>query len=318
MEDLFYTFIVLREQNSFSKAADILNSNQSTISRRIGKLEEKYATKFVTYDGQTLKFTEAGDLFYKYCYRFIGDMTNMEMEIKNTSKRLYKKIGISRVFSPFLMRCFEDASGFKIIEKCTDKTSYELDMDIRSCNDLYYNGEKEKYSICFTSFSVNNIHIKSKKLFEDNIVVVSNKKYHPVKPSHHIANFENESIFLTAKDSFISKKISASFKDDNVSFKKITYLSDYLLILEYLNRNPGYTFIPKYLYYEIINNYFKNLAISNLNENYSIPLYINYKTSISKNFTSWLNDYIKVVTDHLFSLKNYEFTQLVIEEKKAQ
>ena len=66
------TFATVVEHNSFSKAAEALNTSKSKVSRRVAALEERLEIQLMVRTTRTLKLTENGRLYYEHCARLVN------------------------------------------------------------------------------------------------------------------------------------------------------------------------------------------------------------------------------------------------------
>lgn len=76
----FIYFIEVVKKNSFTKAAESLFISQSTISKAIRALEEKYDTELIDRTARTFKLTEAGKIFYASAVKIVQSY-HMETEV---------------------------------------------------------------------------------------------------------------------------------------------------------------------------------------------------------------------------------------------
>lgn len=76
--DELKTFIVVVEQNSFSKAAIILNQDTSAVSRTIKKLEMKLETTLLTRTTRRINLTQEGTWLYEKASAIINDIKSIE------------------------------------------------------------------------------------------------------------------------------------------------------------------------------------------------------------------------------------------------
>lgn len=84
MIDDIFLFIILYEARSFTKAAEKSNVQQSTVSKRIYKLEETLGYSLITRSGKNFKVTEFGDFIYnKFKYLPLFVSTTLESYKKN-------------------------------------------------------------------------------------------------------------------------------------------------------------------------------------------------------------------------------------------
>lgn len=62
-----YAFIHVAEQQSFTKAADILNVAKSNLSQNIKDLENQLKVQLLYRSTRHVKLTEVGEQYYKKC-----------------------------------------------------------------------------------------------------------------------------------------------------------------------------------------------------------------------------------------------------------
>lgn len=86
----FIYFIEVVKKNSFTKAAESLFISQSTISKAIRTLEEKFDTELIDRTAHTFKLTEAGKIFYTSAVKIIQ---SYRMETDVLTARLNSRRG---------------------------------------------------------------------------------------------------------------------------------------------------------------------------------------------------------------------------------
>ena len=70
--DLLRVFVAVAECGGFSRAAERLNSTQSTVSHQIKRLEQKAGRVFLNRTTRTLSLTEDGEILIGYARRFLA------------------------------------------------------------------------------------------------------------------------------------------------------------------------------------------------------------------------------------------------------
>ncbi|MCY9869971.1 LysR family transcriptional regulator [Vibrio barjaei] len=78
-------FKVVVDMKSFSKAADTLDVNTSTISRKINELEQHYQSKLITRTTRTQTLTPEGEILYQYCSDLLKLMQESKDHLLETS-----------------------------------------------------------------------------------------------------------------------------------------------------------------------------------------------------------------------------------------
>lgn len=75
-------FVSVVDQGSFSRAAKALGLPKSSISRRIGKLEERLHTELLHRSTRQLSLTDAGRLYYERCRRALDELESAELVLE--------------------------------------------------------------------------------------------------------------------------------------------------------------------------------------------------------------------------------------------
>lgn len=81
----FVVFKVITQQESFTKAAKILNMTQPAISAQIKQLEKKYNVNLFNRSNSGVKLTDAGVIFYDYSEKILAIYKEMEAELTKKS-----------------------------------------------------------------------------------------------------------------------------------------------------------------------------------------------------------------------------------------
>lgn len=69
------------EVSSFSAVAREINVSQSTVSKHVAALEERLGTKLFNRSTRSLKLTDAGAEYYRYCVRILNDFQEAEASV---------------------------------------------------------------------------------------------------------------------------------------------------------------------------------------------------------------------------------------------
>ncbi|HPF43962.1 MAG TPA: LysR family transcriptional regulator [Syntrophomonadaceae bacterium] len=77
----FEVFKVITQEESFTKAAKLLNMTQPAISAQIKQLEKKYSVKLFDRSNSGVKLTDAGVIFYDYGEKMLSIFKEMEAEL---------------------------------------------------------------------------------------------------------------------------------------------------------------------------------------------------------------------------------------------
>lgn len=241
------TFLTVAQTNNFSKAAEILNCAQSTVSVHIDKLEDELNLSLFYRKKHGIILTGEGKRFIKYAERF----ANIEKEYKNElhSSSVNKEIIIAlqesqllyryqqRIFdwiqnNPDINVIFKTAhSSFSLKDQLT---SGEIDIAVLSDNNLY-------------NPSLNRI-----LLTKDPLVLVSNKRI----SISHIKDLNEYRILMTEKGCSYREELENFLRVNETNrINKIEMISIEAL-KNYLYEHPSIALLPKFL---VENDLNKNL-----------------------------------------------------------
>lgn len=79
-------FITVAQEQSFSKAAKVLNISQPALSKQIKDLEEEYQITLFNRTTRSLSLTEEGQLFKVHAKEILNLVNKTEDYLKNTKK----------------------------------------------------------------------------------------------------------------------------------------------------------------------------------------------------------------------------------------
>ena len=70
--DLLKTFLVLRENHSFSKTAEVVGRSQSAVSLQMKRLQDIVGSPIFTSSGKSMFLTQQGEILYEYARQIVG------------------------------------------------------------------------------------------------------------------------------------------------------------------------------------------------------------------------------------------------------
>ncbi|MCG7498621.1 LysR substrate-binding domain-containing protein [Vibrio sp. Of7-15] len=76
-------FVAVAETESFTSAANKLNTSVAQVSRKVSALENRLATKLLNRTTRRVSVTEAGQLYYQHCRQVIDGLEQAERVITN-------------------------------------------------------------------------------------------------------------------------------------------------------------------------------------------------------------------------------------------
>jgi len=93
LEDL-QLFIAVVDSQSITAAAEHLQTNTSTLSRRLKKLEEYLGARLLERTTRNQQITEAGKLFYQHCQMVLNDLEQVSRRINDKKDALEGRLCI--------------------------------------------------------------------------------------------------------------------------------------------------------------------------------------------------------------------------------
>ena len=74
-------FAAVVDKGSFTLAAEALNLSKSLISKQVSLLEDQLGVRLLNRTTRRLHLTEAGEIFYQYCYRIVKESEEAERAV---------------------------------------------------------------------------------------------------------------------------------------------------------------------------------------------------------------------------------------------
>ncbi|MFL1706104.1 LysR family transcriptional regulator [Campylobacter sp. MOP7] len=164
-----YTFMEIVKERSFSKASKSLGISQPAVTLQIKKLEEILKVTLIMRKKNGIILTREGEKFYKLCLRFENAMFRFKDEIshiKNDKAPLVISTTqlIGETFMPLML------------DKILEVIDAELDIRIKEQNELIAHLKDRRSDICIILEQSLDENLITKKLFDYEIILVSNKK----------------------------------------------------------------------------------------------------------------------------------------------
>ncbi|WP_172200540.1 LysR family transcriptional regulator [Campylobacter sp. RM16188] len=164
-----YTFMEIVKERSFSKASKSLGISQPAVTLQIKKLEEILKVTLIMRKKNGIILTREGEKFYKLCLRFENAMFRFKDEIshiKNDKAPLVISTTqlIGETFMPLML------------DKISEVIDAELDIRIKEQNELIAHLKDRRSDICIILEQSLDENLITKKLFDYEIILVSNKK----------------------------------------------------------------------------------------------------------------------------------------------
>ncbi|MEH7083608.1 LysR family transcriptional regulator [Neobacillus drentensis] len=171
------TFLKIIEYKNFSKAAEVLNVTQPTVTARIKKLEEELCCTLFEREGKHAALSKEGEIFIEYAHSIL---TYMNHSKEATSSSNYPKIRVG--FAPGFSYSFISELISSIISIVNLDVSIFEGEDSGRLNEQLIAGE---FDLVITrNFHTSKSDFISEHLFDDKLVLICGE-------NHRFANYKN-------------------------------------------------------------------------------------------------------------------------------
>ena len=220
-----YTFLVVYESKSFSKAAEILEISQPAITQKIKQLEEFLGFKLIERKKNGIILTPKGKSFLEIAQNFKESMNNIEIKINNLRKESTPiTIGATSTIGNYILP--------KYLPNLRDLLNKNINIITKDNLTLIKQLENRKFDLIFTTLKLSDDDIEFIPLLKDEIVFFSNK------PLPKIVEF-NELL----KYNFICRENSSTIRQDvSKTMKKNGFSCDNLHIKSFVDNSTTLKF----------------------------------------------------------------------------
>jgi LysR family transcriptional regulator, regulator of the ytmI operon len=171
------TFFSVIEHKNFSKAAEILNVSQPTVSARIKNLEYELDCSLFEKDKKNITLTKEGTVFLNYAKNILINMKHAK-EATRYSRYHQIKVGFSPGFSySFITQLITSISSIENIE-----VSIYEGKDSHILNEQIISGEMDL--VLTRNVISHKPYIVSEFLFDDKLVLICGKEHRLAKVDH--------------------------------------------------------------------------------------------------------------------------------------
>ena len=176
----FYTFMEIVKERSFSKASRALGISQPAVTLQMKKLEEMLQTTLIMRKKNGIVLTHEGEKFYKLCTQFESAMFRFKDELARIkTDKLPLVIATTQLIAEAVISI--------LLDKISQSVGSELDIRIKEQNELinYLKDRRSDIAIILEQSLDSSLLVK--KLFDYELILVSNKKIaESVKPEELI------------------------------------------------------------------------------------------------------------------------------------
>jgi DNA-binding transcriptional LysR family regulator len=284
--DKIYTFLIVYETKSFSKASKILKISQPAVTQKIKQLEEFIGAKLIERKKSGIVLTNKG----KY---FLEIAQNLQECVDKVSNRIkyFKEKSI-----PFIIGASSTVGNYILpnyIPYLSKLIGKDINLLVKNNSQLIELLENNEIDIAFTTIKINNPNIEYIEWKKDQIVFFSNK---PLPSSIDFEDLLKYEFICREDGSVLKQEISKILKEQNKDCNNfnITSYVDNSTALKFtiLNAHKQYVSIISYnsIKNEVESNklYITKIKNVNLYRNIYIAIQKNKKADIISNIIQYL------------------------------
>ncbi len=280
-------FISVAKLRSFSKAANAIYLSQPTISSHISSLERDLNIQLFDRTSKEVNLTPAGESFLQYANDIINTRNHAVTELSNFNNNISGKLNISASTTPCnsilptLINKFNELhSNVKFNVK--EQGSVGIIKDIIDLN----------CEIGLVGTSIENAKIKSFKIMEDELVIVSSPKLNlPDKVT--IDELLKYNFIIREKESATRQTLELSLAHSNVDLNKIKVLCEVNTLdaqLKFVKLGMGISIMSRGLCEEYFHSgLLKSTSLEDIALKRSIYLVVSSKRTLSPIGSAFFN-----------------------------
>lgn len=236
------TFQVAATLLSFSKAAEVLNYSQSTVSSQIQSLENSLGETLFDRSGNKITLTKSGVKLHEYTQRLI----NLEKEILGNFKSLNASNENLVIKAPHSVSTYFLPTIIKEFQLMFPNIGFDLDGCVNfNINDIFNTGLIDMAFIFSDDFSDKLLHVE--ELAKVELVFVSNPRDDVFNGTiHSVADFNDKILLFAKSDCNYRKILEKKLSDANVTLKKKIEINNPEAVKQLLMLGGnGVAFLPK-------------------------------------------------------------------------
>jgi DNA-binding transcriptional LysR family regulator len=191
------SFVAVVEAGSFVAAADATGLSKAAVSRRVGDLEQRLATRLLQRTTRRLSLTAEGQAFYSRCKEVLAAIDEAETELTETGT---EATGLIRVNAPLTFGLLQLAPLWGRFMDQNPKVTLDINL-----NDRIVDLVEEGYDLGIRASTVTGSTLVSRKLAVTRLLLCASagylRQYGVPKQPHELATHRTISYtYLTSHD----------------------------------------------------------------------------------------------------------------------
>ena len=237
--DDMLTFLAVAEAGSFTKAADVLATPKSNISRKITRLETELNTRLLERTTRSINLTEAGRLYLQHCQRIQEEIEGARLSLE---KLTTKPSGTIRI-------CTTVTVGQNLLAPLFiefQKQYPDVKLDIHLTNrrvDLI----EEGFDLAFRVGELEDSTLISKRICSLSLSLFASPDYlkHKTAPNSPEELSNHQCLFMSGQDSQTSWPLKIN--NENISVSPSMMCNDFGLLYQACLKSSGIAMLPDYM-----------------------------------------------------------------------
>lgn len=284
-----YYFSVLAKTEHYTKAANILNITQPSLSHAIDEIEKELGCYLFEKDGRNIKLSYYGKILYNYVEAGFKEMETGRKQIESLLSPNQGLIRLAFIYTlgyEFVPNVLKNFHAIHL----NNQISFSLKQG--NTTEILDGLENEKYDLCFASQQKNRNNLTFIPIKTEELVVVVYKD-HPLaeKKEIDIRELVNEYFIYYSKESGLRPFIDELFKEANIKPKILFEVEEDSAVLGLVNIKYGVAVVPDI---PVINNFnLKKLKITNPHKPRYIYMAIaknRFESPAVRKFVTFLNN----------------------------
>lgn len=268
-----YSFVKIAQLKSFTKAAVELNYAQSTISSHIQKLEHELGHKLFTRIGNNVYLTDFAKEILPITYRIFNEVEALKNCSYHDKGQIQGsvKIGTSEsIMSTMLVEIISHVSE----EFPNIKSSIKVGLS-HELKELIEKNEIDFIITMENDFDISNYIVPA--TFNEKAHFIASGKNPLAYTQAKLDDLLKEKLILTNETSIFYRLINSYVLKNNKKMNTYITTDSITSILEFVNRDLGISFLPKYLIEsEKVKEMYDLVTINLLDMEFDFNMYIFY------------------------------------------
>lgn len=263
-----YYFRVLAKTQHYTKAANILNITQPSLSHAIAQLEKDLGCYLFEKQGRNIRLTRYGQIFYEYVDNGLKQIELGQKTISAITSPNQGWIRLAFIYTLGYNFVPQTIKSFHAIRK---NNQIKFTLKQGNTTDILNGLEDEKYDIALCSYQENRNNIQFVPITTEELVVVVSKN-HPLSLRKEIdlTELQNEYFIYYSKESGIRPIIDQLFNENNIQPNILFEVEEDSAVLGLVDINYGVAVVPNIPMIDHFN--LKKLKITNPHQNRYIYL----------------------------------------------